>query len=191
MGKHGWVSSQFADAKKVPVEEIRKWMHESFTAIAPKKLVEAPKPKIKARGTATLVCDDKLRAARAVKAFGERGVRLETVPTVDKVKLAKAKAIVVDIGRNPIDGVKFAEEAAHATRRLGLTERRLEERDQRGIVELLHARLGVGQERIGALVHARRREAPAHPGDGAQRQRAGDRQDDPRRAAHDFSSRTS
>lgn len=110
MGKHGWVTFKFARASDVPVDDVKQWMHESFTAIAPKKLVKAPAtPKIKVRGSATLVCDDKLRAARAVKAFGARGVKLATVPTVDKVKLGKTKAIVIDIGRNPIDGMKLAE----------------------------------------------------------------------------------
>jgi predicted DNA-binding protein (MmcQ/YjbR family) len=116
MGKHGWVTLKFADVKKVPVEEIRAWMDESFRAIAPAKLVESrassverPKPKMKAKSKATLVCDDKLRAARAVKAFGERGVKLDVIDTVGEVKLGKMKAIVVDIGRNPIDGLAFAQ----------------------------------------------------------------------------------
>lgn len=126
MGKHGWVTLKFADVSKVSVEEIRAWMHESFCAIAPKKLVDgsAPrtdqKPAVKARGSATLVCDDKLRAARAVKAFGARGVKLQTVPTVDKVKLTRVKAIVVDIGRNPIDGIAFAEKVDASDRAVHL-----------------------------------------------------------------------
>jgi predicted DNA-binding protein (MmcQ/YjbR family) len=38
MGKHGWVTVKFDAAKKVPVEELRGWIDESFMAVAPKKL---------------------------------------------------------------------------------------------------------------------------------------------------------
>ena len=123
MGKHGWVTLKFDSEKKVPVEELRGWIDESFRAIAPKKLVEAgggaaeekkkpdkkkPEKKVKAAGKAILVCADKLRAQRAVKAFGESGIAVDVIETAGKVKLGKAKALIVDIGRNPNEGIALA-----------------------------------------------------------------------------------
>jgi predicted DNA-binding protein (MmcQ/YjbR family) len=118
MGKHGWVSLKFASEKKVPVEELRGWIDESFRAIAPKKLAEAggaaaatkekPAKKVKAAGKAILVCADKLRAQRAVKAFGASGIAVDVIENAGKVKLGKAKALIVDIGRNPVEGIALA-----------------------------------------------------------------------------------
>jgi predicted DNA-binding protein (MmcQ/YjbR family) len=117
MGKHGWVTLKFDAAKKVPVEELRGWIDESFEAVAPKKLTRggAPAkaaPKAGATKTtaarAILVCADKLRAKRAVDELAKRGVRVEVVATADLVKLGKAKALIVDIGRNPIEGIALA-----------------------------------------------------------------------------------
>jgi predicted DNA-binding protein (MmcQ/YjbR family) len=40
MGKHGWVSARFTKVNEVPLELLKKWIDESFRAIAPKKLVK-------------------------------------------------------------------------------------------------------------------------------------------------------
>jgi len=39
LGKSGWVSAQFPDGKKPPVEMLKAWIDESYRAQAPKKLV--------------------------------------------------------------------------------------------------------------------------------------------------------
>jgi predicted DNA-binding protein (MmcQ/YjbR family) len=41
LGKSGWVSAQFKSGEHVPLEMIGEWLHESYAAIAPKKLVAA------------------------------------------------------------------------------------------------------------------------------------------------------
>ena len=131
MGKYGWVTLTFASAKQVPVAEMRAWIDETFESMAPKKLIaahrkaapahpakdatkakkaparQAPAKKIAAR--ALLVCADQLRARRAVDAYAARGVGLDVVATAAALELGKAKALVIDIGRNPIDGIALAQ----------------------------------------------------------------------------------
>lgn len=127
MGKYGWVTLTFKSAKDVPVGEMRAWIEETFVSMAPKKLIagrakaagaepaKTKKPtatakakKIAAR--AVLVCADELRSKRAVAEYAERGVGLDVVATAAKLKLGKAKALVIDIGRNPVDGIALAKE---------------------------------------------------------------------------------
>ena len=114
MGKHGWVTLKFKKPTEVPVAELRAWMNESFIAVAPKKLSAAgaappaPKQTKKISARAILVCADKLRAKRAVDELAKRGVGVDVVETADKLKLGKAKALIVDIGRNPIEGIALA-----------------------------------------------------------------------------------
>ena len=114
MGKHGWVTLKFKKPTEVPVEELRGWMNESFIAVAPKKLAAAGAAPAQAKATkkisarAILVCADKLRAKRAVDELAKRGVGVDVVETADKLKLGKAKALIVDIGRNPIEGIALA-----------------------------------------------------------------------------------
>jgi predicted DNA-binding protein (MmcQ/YjbR family) len=123
MGKYGWVTLTFKSAKEVPVDEMRAWIEETFVSMAPKKLIAArdkgaaapakPAPKAKAKtekisARALLVCADQLRARRAVEQYAERGIGLDVVATADKLKLGKAKALVIDIGRNPVDGIALA-----------------------------------------------------------------------------------
>jgi predicted DNA-binding protein (MmcQ/YjbR family) len=53
LGKSGWVSFTYEDGDEVPVERIRRWIGESYRAVAPKRLVEVldgPKPKAPKRG---------------------------------------------------------------------------------------------------------------------------------------------
>jgi predicted DNA-binding protein (MmcQ/YjbR family) len=125
MGKYGWVTFKFGKEKDVPVEELRAWMDESYRAIAPKsvvKLLENGNKKQqgtgdrgpatgdvrKAKGKVVLVCADKLRSGRAKKAYEARGLTCEVVEDAGKVKIGKAKALVVDIGRNPPEGIALA-----------------------------------------------------------------------------------
>ena len=142
MGKHGWVSLTFSDEKKVPLDELRAWLDESFRAVAPKKLAaeqpsavsrqpsapqgkkpekkkpEGKKPKKEGAGL-VLVCGDALRAGRAVAALGERGVRVE-VAAAAAVALGRVRALIVDIGRNPIEGIALAERVDGADRAVHL-----------------------------------------------------------------------
>jgi len=127
MGKYGWVTLTFKSAKDVPVDELRAWIEETFVSMAPKKLIAAhlkgaaaaPKTKAKTKAKANaktkkiaaravLVCADELRSRRAVEEYAERGVGLDVVATAARLKLGKAKALVIDIGRNPIDGIALA-----------------------------------------------------------------------------------
>jgi predicted DNA-binding protein (MmcQ/YjbR family) len=114
MGKHGWVTMKFAKAKDVPVDEIPSLIDESFVDVAPKRLLAAKdgaapaKKAAKASGSALLVCADKLRAKRAVDALEARGIGCSVVADAGDVKLGKAKALIVDIGRNPPEGIALA-----------------------------------------------------------------------------------
>src|SRR5438094_10302135 len=36
LGKSGWVTAQFADGEKIPVDLIEQWIDESYRAMAPK-----------------------------------------------------------------------------------------------------------------------------------------------------------
>lgn len=40
MGKHGWVTAKFAKDEQLPMDLLLDWMHESYRAIAPKRLVK-------------------------------------------------------------------------------------------------------------------------------------------------------
>ena len=134
MGKHGWVTLKLAAVEEVTVAELRGWIDESFVAVAPKKLVgaapakaaprpaprakaaprpaprakAAPRPAPRTSARALLVCADRLRAARAVAELGRRGVGVDVVATADLVKLGRTRALIVDIGRNPIEGLALA-----------------------------------------------------------------------------------
>ncbi|HXU68162.1 MAG TPA: MmcQ/YjbR family DNA-binding protein [Polyangia bacterium] len=125
MGKYGWVTVRFKSAKEVPVDEMRAWIEETFVSMAPKKLIAArgkapsaasakapsktkkPAPK-KITARAVLVCADELRSKRAVEEYAARGVGLDVVATTAKLKLGKTRALVIDIGRNPVDGIALA-----------------------------------------------------------------------------------
>ena len=54
------------------------------------------------------MCADELRSRRAVEEYAQRGVGLDVVATAARLKLGKAKALVIDIGRNPVDGIALA-----------------------------------------------------------------------------------
>src|SRR4051794_18856358 len=52
LGKSGWITATFEPKDKVPVPLIKRWIEESFRAVAPKKLVaqlgEGSTPRLKA-----------------------------------------------------------------------------------------------------------------------------------------------
>ncbi len=61
LGKSGWVSLTFENVKEVPVEQVKRWIGESYRAVAPKKLVElldGPRPKAPARKTARMTSSE-------------------------------------------------------------------------------------------------------------------------------------
>jgi predicted DNA-binding protein (MmcQ/YjbR family) len=51
LGKAGWVTARFTGRKKAPLDVLRKWIDESYRAVAPTKLVKeldgaaTPKPR--------------------------------------------------------------------------------------------------------------------------------------------------
>ncbi len=49
LGKSGWVTAQFTQARDVPVDLMLAWMDESYRAVAPKKLVDTLAPPPRAR----------------------------------------------------------------------------------------------------------------------------------------------
>ncbi|HEY2745905.1 MAG TPA: MmcQ/YjbR family DNA-binding protein [Polyangia bacterium] len=121
MGKYGWVTLKLKTGKEVTIGEMRAWIDETFESMAPKKLVAAHKkepatkaqPKTTAKkiaARAVLVCADVLRSKRAIDEYAARGVGLDVVATAGKLKLGKARALVIDIGRNPLDGIALAQQ---------------------------------------------------------------------------------
>jgi predicted DNA-binding protein (MmcQ/YjbR family) len=62
-----------------------------------------------ATATALLVCGDALRAERALAALRAVGVRCSVVPSLALGKLGRARALIVDLGRNPREGLALAE----------------------------------------------------------------------------------
>ena len=62
------------------------------------------------RARATLVCSDPLRAQRAVEALAARNITIDVVPTAEAVELRRVKALIVDVGRNPREGLLLAEQ---------------------------------------------------------------------------------
>ncbi len=39
LGKSGWVSSRFAPAERPPIDVLKRWIDESYRAVAPRRLV--------------------------------------------------------------------------------------------------------------------------------------------------------
>jgi predicted DNA-binding protein (MmcQ/YjbR family) len=65
LGKSGWVSARFPSGKPIPLDMIEEWLHESFAAIAPKKVSASLSPQAKKPGAATTT---KVEARPKVKA---------------------------------------------------------------------------------------------------------------------------
>ena len=40
LGKHGWVSARFGPRENAPIDLLKRWVEESFTVIAPLKVLE-------------------------------------------------------------------------------------------------------------------------------------------------------
>lgn len=55
LGKHGWVTARFGPKEAAPLELLKRWATESFTVVAPLKVLqelegeEAPRPRKKRR----------------------------------------------------------------------------------------------------------------------------------------------
>ena len=48
LGKSGWVTAEFPEAKKLPLDMLKAWIDESYRAQAPKRLVALLPPKAEA-----------------------------------------------------------------------------------------------------------------------------------------------
>jgi predicted DNA-binding protein (MmcQ/YjbR family) len=66
LGKSGWVSAAFKSGATIPVELITEWLEESFTAIAPKKLL-ATRPAASAKRAATKTASSSAATSRSPK----------------------------------------------------------------------------------------------------------------------------
>jgi predicted DNA-binding protein (MmcQ/YjbR family) len=101
LGKSGWVSAQFKSGQHVPLDMIGEWLHESYAAIAPKKLsatlsagpgtqlspAPAAKPKTRTKpktktnaSAATKTKAAKVRATRTAKSAKASRPRRKTRP---------------------------------------------------------------------------------------------------------------
>jgi predicted DNA-binding protein (MmcQ/YjbR family) len=137
LGKSGWVSAKFKNTDAVPEDKITGFIDESYRAVAPKKLaalldapaapktakpsraartssaVAKPLPRAaKLRHKVVLLCEDKLRAARARDALAKAGVTVELTDSVAAVRkrLAKLDAAILDVGRSAGEGLTLAAE---------------------------------------------------------------------------------
>jgi predicted DNA-binding protein (MmcQ/YjbR family) len=150
LGKSGWVSCAFAQGATVPVDDVHAWIDESYRALAPKKLVAqlaAPNAVAPAGGakhggakaaktTATssarlrpgtrvlLMTGDRLRAERAERAFAGHGVTLEVAgsPAEARARVARWRsgALIIDLGREPREGLALAAEIDDSDRAIHL-----------------------------------------------------------------------
>ncbi|QSQ22565.1 MmcQ/YjbR family DNA-binding protein [Pyxidicoccus parkwayensis] len=85
MGKSGWVTSTFKPGQDVPVELLAQWIHESFRAVAPEKV-------LKAMGAGTAAKGGEAKAGvTAKKASAKNGVAKSAAPTKAPVKAGAAK----------------------------------------------------------------------------------------------------
>jgi predicted DNA-binding protein (MmcQ/YjbR family) len=121
LGKSGWVSATFGRGAAPDEKRIAGFIDESYRALAPKKLVaqlgagESAAPKAAAKKISArvmLVCHDKLRAERAVRALAERGVSAQPSDRLDDVrkKLTRLDAVIIDAGRLADEGIALAGE---------------------------------------------------------------------------------
>jgi predicted DNA-binding protein (MmcQ/YjbR family) len=121
LGKSGWVSLTFKGGRGAPVERIAQWIDESYRAIAPKKLVKQidaggaepkTKPKKQLRARVALLCHDALRAERALRELSARGVTAARIDSAAAIRrrLAKLDAVILDVGRQPDEGLALAAE---------------------------------------------------------------------------------
>jgi predicted DNA-binding protein (MmcQ/YjbR family) len=137
LGKAGWVTVWFKPGAKLPRERIHGWIEESYRAVAPARLVKlldggganAPAaPKSAAKKSATkktaapdvpevkdrrvmLLSHDPLRRKRAQNALRAR-VTLDATddPAAVRARARSLDAAVIDLGRNPPDGIALAAE---------------------------------------------------------------------------------
>jgi predicted DNA-binding protein (MmcQ/YjbR family) len=101
LGKSGWVSAEFKPADHVPLEMIGEWLHESYAAIAPKKLaaalgaglgerlVSAPAPAAKRKAKSDAKAEPPQRSAKAKRASSQRA--LKSAPKSKPVEVRKTR----------------------------------------------------------------------------------------------------
>ena len=121
LGKSGWVSITLGKSERVAEARLAGWIDESYRAMAPKKLLaqlggaaSAPEKKVVRRlaHRVLLLCEDRLRIDRAVRALLAEGVTVEPADSAGAVRarLKKLDAVIIDAGRSQDDGLKLAGE---------------------------------------------------------------------------------
>lgn len=97
LGKSGWVSAQFKSGEHVPLEMIGEWLHESYAAIAPKKLVATLGAGLGAPLASASATTAKTKTKSEAKAKpAQRSTKTKRATSVRAVKSArKSKAIEV------------------------------------------------------------------------------------------------
>ncbi|WP_163994633.1 MmcQ/YjbR family DNA-binding protein [Pyxidicoccus caerfyrddinensis] len=85
MGKSGWVTATFKSGDAVPVELLSQWIHESFRAVAPQKVLKAMAA-APAKGAVVKASAPAPKKAAAKKAVAKAGA-------VKKAAVAKAGAV--------------------------------------------------------------------------------------------------
>ena len=111
MGKSGWVTSTFKPGEAVPVELLSQWIHESFRAVAPQKVLKAmdagalakagaekkaPAKKAAAKsGTAKTAAKNVVAKSAAQNVVTKPGTvkKVAAKPGTAKTALAKAAAV--------------------------------------------------------------------------------------------------
>jgi hypothetical protein len=84
MGKSGWVTSRFKSGDAVPVELLTQWIHESFRAVAPQKVLK----QLDGGGTAPPA---KAKKKPAVKKVAAKRPVVKKVAAAKKAPAAAAK----------------------------------------------------------------------------------------------------
>jgi predicted DNA-binding protein (MmcQ/YjbR family) len=108
MGKSGWVTSTFKSGDAVPVELLSQWIHESFRAVAPQKVLKAmaagaPAPK-KAPAKKNVVA----KAPAAKKAAAKAGAVKKAAVKNGVAKAGAVKKAAVKNGVAKAGAVKKA-----------------------------------------------------------------------------------
>jgi predicted DNA-binding protein (MmcQ/YjbR family) len=95
LGKSGWVTARFASGQVAPAPVLSSWLEESFTAIAPKRLVTAflsggVEPPAASNKTSAKKARTKLRASKAKGAEPHASKAKRAAPRASKTAKKKA-----------------------------------------------------------------------------------------------------
>ncbi len=152
MGKHGWVTLKYDADSTPPTDLLLDWMHESFCAVAPKKLAAAvgdvrpdpapiPGPIAFPDGPPTilLVGDDECRLERAQRGLADKGHHAAAVGIGEDALNATGDlgpdAIVVDLSRNASDALKLVPELAMLAHDARLIIAGVRDKKQEGVAQ--------------------------------------------------------